>query len=57
MQVKRCEVCGSPSDAKVDRKVLLAELEKLKAEEAELDAKVQENLLAQRRIQHQLGSG
>jgi hypothetical protein len=55
--VKRCEVCGSPSDAKVDRKVLLAELEKLKAEEAELDAKVQENLLAQRRIQHQLGSG
>lgn len=55
--MKRCEVCGSPSDTKVNRKVLEEELARLKAEEEELDAKVQANLLAQRRIQLQLASG
>lgn len=55
--MKRCEVCGSPNDAKVDRKVLQEELAKLKAEEEELDAKVQANLLAQERIRRQLASG
>lgn len=55
--MKRCEVCGTPADVKVDRKVLLEELKKLKAEEEELDAKLQENLVAQHRIQRQLGSG